>query len=75
MSPTLSLESLFTTLVIDAHEERNVATFDIPRAYLHADMPSDKNMILKLRGHFVDIMYDINGEYRQYVRYEQQNVC
>ena len=21
--------------------------------------------------HFVDIMYDINGEYRQYVRYEQ----
>ena len=28
-------------------------------------------MILKLRGHFVDIMCDINGEYRQYVRYEQ----
>ena len=26
-SPTVSLESLFTTLVIDAHEERDVATF------------------------------------------------
>ena len=62
---------LFTTLVIDAHEERDVATFDIPGAYLHAKMPADKNVILKLRGHFVDIMCDINGEYRQYVRYEQ----
>ena len=34
-------------------------------------MPADKNVILKLRGHFVDIMCDINGEYRQYFRYEQ----
>ena len=34
-SLTVSLESLFTTLVIDAHEERDVANFDIPRAYLH----------------------------------------
>ena len=56
---------------MDAHEERDIATFDIPGAYLHAEMPSDKNVILKLRGHFVDIMCDINGEYRQYVRYEQ----
>ena len=70
-SPTVSLESLFTTLVIDAHEERGVATFDIQGAYLHAEMPADKNEILKLHGHFADIMCDINGEYRQYVRYEQ----
>ena len=65
------MESLFTTLVIDAHEECNVATFEIPGAYLHTEMPADKNVILKLCGHFVDIMCDINGEYRQYVRYEQ----
>ena len=65
------MESLFTTLVIDAHEERDDATFDIPGAYLYADMPGDKNVILKLRGHFVAIMCDINVEYRKYVRYEQ----
>ena len=70
-SPTISLESLFMTLVIDAHEERDVATFDILGSYLHAEMPAYKNVILKLRGHFVGIMCDINGEYRQYVRYEQ----
>ena len=70
-SPTVSMESLFTTLVINAHEERDIATFDIPGAHLHAEMSKDKNVILKLRGKFVVIMCDINGEYRQYVRYEQ----
>ena len=64
-SPTVSLESLFTTLVIDAHEERDISTFDISGAYLHAKMTADKSVILKLRGHFVDIICDINGEYRQ----------
>ena len=34
-SPTVSLESLFTTLVIDAHEEGDIAILDIPGAYLH----------------------------------------
>ena len=32
VSPTVSLESLFITLVIDAYEERDIATFDIPGA-------------------------------------------
>ena len=41
-SPTVSPESLFTTLVIDAHEERDITTFEIPGAYLHAEMPVDK---------------------------------
>ena len=31
-SPTVSLESLFTTLAIDEYEERDIATFDIPGA-------------------------------------------
>ena len=48
------------TLVIDEYEERIIATFNIPIAYLHAKMPADKNVILKLHGRFVDILYDIN---------------
>ena len=54
------MELIFTMLVIDAYEERDVATFDIPGAYLHTKMPVNKDMILKLRGRFVDIMCDIN---------------
>ena len=59
------------TLVIDAYEERDIATFDIPGAHLHAEIPADKNVILKLRGFFVDIMCNISEEYRQYVRCEK----
>ena len=70
-SPTVYLEGLFETLVIDAYEGRDVATFDIPGAYLHALMPKDKQVLLKLKGQFVDIMYEINGEYKKHIRYEK----
>ena len=35
-SPTVSLESILTTLVIDAYEGRFVSISDVPGAYLHA---------------------------------------
>jgi hypothetical protein len=34
-SPTLSTEVVFITVVIKAHEKRNVACFNIPGAFLH----------------------------------------
>jgi len=68
-SPTVSLEALIATLVIDAYEERDVATFDVPGAYLHAEMDKDR-VFMKLRGQFVDIMCDVNPEYKQYVTTE-----
>ena len=65
MPPTVALQSLISTLVIDVYEQRDVATFDIPGAYLHAEMPTEKIMLLKLKGNFIDIMCSINEEYRQ----------
>ena len=55
------------TLVIDAVEERDVATADVPGAYLHAEMPSGKRIFLKLVGMYVDIMIRVNPEFEQYV--------
>ncbi len=69
-SPTISLEAIIATLIIDAKEERDVAIFDVPGAYLHAKMPEDKNVILKLRGQFVDIMCNVNPEYKRTIMYE-----
>ena len=66
-SPTISLEALFTTMLIDIFEGRDIATFDIPGAYLHAEMPEEKQILLKLRGEFVDIMCEVNGEHTQNV--------
>ena len=69
-SPTVSLESILLTLVIDAYEGRYVSIADVPGAYLHAEMPPEKRVLLRLVGKFVDIMCQVNPEYLKYVRYE-----
>ena len=45
-SPTLSNEALMAILLINSFEGRDVAVFDVPGAYLHADIPDDKFAIL-----------------------------
>ena len=69
-SPTVSTEGLLTSFIIDAHEEREVGTFDIPGAYLHADMVHEegKRVILVLRDEFVDYMILANPKYENYVK-------
>lgn len=52
------------TLVIDALEERDMGIFDVPGVYLQAEMPKEKNMLMKFREEFVDIMCDVNPEYK-----------
>ena len=44
--PTCAMESLMTTLIIDALEKRDVAIFDVPGAFLQTEMPKDKNVLL-----------------------------
>lgn len=70
-SPTVSLEGLIASLVIDANEGRMVNTFDVPGAFLQAPMPEDKKILLKLKGEFVDIMCRVNNEHLNNVRYEK----
>ena len=69
-SPTASLESILTTFLIDVVEGRSVATVDIPGAYLHAEFPADKNVLLKITGELVDLMCDIDPTYSQEVCWE-----
>ena len=70
-SPTVSLESILLTLVIDAYEGRHTMIADVPGAYLHAEMPPGKRVLLRLVGKFVDIMCEVNPEYNKHVRYER----
>ena len=62
-SPSASLESIMATLVIDAHEGRDIVIADVPGAYLHAKFPNEKKVILQMTDIFVDIMCEINEEY------------
>lgn len=54
------------TAVIDAHERRKVVCFDIPGAFLHADLEEDVIMVLK--GQLAELMVKVAPNlYRKYI--------
>ena len=55
---------------IFAYERRKTAVFDVPGAYLHADMPEVKFDLLEITGQFVNIVCHVNPEFNQDVRNE-----
>lgn len=57
-------------LVVFAHEKRDIAVFDVPGAYLHADLPPNKFVLLKIEGQFVDIMVDVNLKFKEDIHFE-----
>lgn len=70
-SPTLLLEGLLTSLMIDVAEGRQIAISDIAGAFLHPEMKcKDGIALMKLEGQFVDIMCEVNPEFRSTVIYE-----
>jgi hypothetical protein len=57
-SPTVATDSLMLSIIVDAHERRDVATADITGAYLKADMKDFT--IMKFTGASVDILCEMN---------------
>jgi len=48
-----------------------VVTYDVSGAFLQPEMPKkDGKVLLKLKDIFVDIMCDVNPEYRETIVYE-----
>jgi hypothetical protein len=71
-SPTVSLESLFLTAIVDAKEGRDVMSCDIPNAFIQADMPEIENgadmVVMKIKGILLQILMEISPEtYGPYV--------
>jgi hypothetical protein len=65
-SPTVSTGGVFITSAIEAHEERDVATFDVPGAFLHTD--NDEETIMLLKGRLAELMVQVDPQlYRKYV--------
>lgn len=52
---------------MDAIEGRMVVTCDIPGASLQADCPKETDCYLKFEGAIVDMLCDINPEYKNYI--------
>jgi hypothetical protein len=65
-SPTTSQESITLTSVIDAHEERDVMTCDIPNAFIQAEMPStddgEEKVLMKITGVLVELLVALDPE-------------
>ena len=65
--------------MLDAKEKRSVITFDVPGAFLQPEMPKMKNIkgkdgkvLMKIIGDtFVEIMCEINQEYRDCILEEK----
>ncbi len=69
--PTVATESVFITAVIDAHEGRGVACFDILGAFLHADVDEDITMVLK--GRLAELMVQVAPNlYRKYITVDKR---
>ena len=64
-SPTVGLESLMMTLMVDANEDRDVATADVAGAFLKGNM--EDFVLIKLMDEEVDIMCKVDKIYENYV--------
>ena len=68
-SPTVATDALLLTILIDAHEGRDVATADVAGAYLKAYM--DDLVFMKFTGESVDILCKMNPEHAKFVVIEK----
>jgi hypothetical protein len=75
-SPTVNTESTLLTAVIEAEEERDIATCDIPNAFIQTHVeekdPQGNRTIMKIRGVLIDILCDIDPIYQEYIKIENQ---
>eukprot|EP00957_Ditylum_brightwellii_P202307 15329569-Ditylum_brightwellii.AAC.2 len=72
-SPTGALESLLSMLITDANEKQDMGVYNIPEVFLQSDIPSDKLLLIVIRGQLVDIMCEENTEFKQHVMIVNRN--
>jgi hypothetical protein len=61
-SPTVRLESIMLSTLIDAYEKRHVRTVDIKGAFLKAKVPDDLELIVKMEGDLAILMNQLCEE-------------
>jgi hypothetical protein len=76
-SPTTMTESVMITATIDAKQNRDVMTADIPNAFVQVDIDEKEKgerIIMKIRGLLVNMLTELSPEtYEKYVVYEGNN--
>ena len=67
-SPTITVESLLISCVIDVIEGRDVVTIDIPSAFMQAMI--DKVVHIKFNNELIDLQCQVDMSLKKYVTYE-----
>jgi hypothetical protein len=67
-SPTVSIEALLPSCMIDAMEKSDVATLDIPGAFMQANI--DEEVHIKFDGELIDLLCQVDQSLAQYVAVE-----
>ena len=68
----MSFEAQAGALLIDATEQRESCAYDILGSCLHADIPEDKQLLLKPHRKFVDTTCQVNSDHKQFIAYENR---
>ena len=68
-SPTITTEALFITCLVDAIENRYVATCDVPGAFMHSDI--NEQVHLKLEGEITELLIKVDSTYAEFVTHEK----
>jgi hypothetical protein len=72
-SPTVNTESTMLTVVIEAEERRDVATCDIPNAFIQTEVEDvdqqGNRTVMKIRG---DLLCQLDPSYARFVEQEKQ---
>ena len=73
-SPTAMTESVMLTATLEAQEGRDVATFDIPNAFIQTpveerDAQGDR-IVMKIRGAMVNMLVELDPSYQEFVTKE-----
>ena len=68
-SPTVFIESLFLSSMIDGHEHCKVMTLDIPGAFMQTDI--DETIHIRLDGPLVDLLIKVDPSYQSFVCHER----
>ena len=68
-SPTMNVEALFITCLIDAMEGREVMTCDIPGAFMQSEM--DELIHMKLEGEIALLLIRLDPSFQQFLTYQR----
>ena len=74
-SPTVTMDGLLTTCCIDAKQEREIITLDIPNAFVQTPLPdNDEGIIMQIKGKLAEILTEqFPMIYSKYIQIENNS--